>query len=212
MCRNEVTVKRWGSLAVAVMMLGGLSGCEIPTPMAVSAEEPEPFIETPPAPDPEPEEEVVVEEVFYASTAECMAGNWAVDNDTYGLFFQANDRRISAIEVRGSATMTIEGTQFRMFFEEWEIRYDTGEPAFLEVRNGSETVEFELGAGDVLTVVDREDETSFELFSLVGADGDLVGIASTDPGYLDLEGTSLTCTSDVLEFDGIDVPLTLKRL
>jgi hypothetical protein len=200
------------AVAAALVVVSSLAGCDIPTPMAVEPAEPEPIIETPPAPDPEPEEEVVVEEVSYASTLECMAGNWQVDNDTYGLFYQANDRRVSAIEVRGVATMTIEGTQFRMFFEEWEIRYDTGEPSFLEVRNGNETVDFALSAEDVFELVDREDETIFELFSLVGEGGDLVAIASTDPGFLEVDASTVTCNSTVLEFSGLDVPLTLKRL
>ena len=205
-------MKRWG-LCVTVMMVGaGLSGCDVPTPMAPPAEEPEIIVETPPAPDPDPEEEAVVQEVFYATTSECMAGNWVVDNDIYGLFFQANDQRVSAIEVRGMATMTVEGSQFRMFFEEWEIRYDTGEPAFLEVRNGSETVDFQLDSANVVSVTEREDETSYELFSLIGEAGDLVAIASTDPGYLDIEGATVTCTGDLLEFTGLEVPMTLNRL
>jgi hypothetical protein len=197
-----------GLMAVVV-----LSGCVPPGSGPVDTM---PFvdseIETPPAPDPDPIEEAVVDEVVFGSLSECLEGNWAVDNDAFAQFFAQTDDRVTSIDVSGVATIAVEGSRFRMFFDDWDIRYDTGEPSFLLVRGGNETVDFVLGDEDQLEVVERDDQIVFEMFALLGGDGEGVAIATNDPGFLPFDGATLACTASAVSVTVDGEAFILNRL
>ena len=188
-------------VASVIALAVGLSGCSGQRPQLVTTPPVEdPVVETAPLSDDDFEEEVIVEDIVYDSIEECLEGSWAIDNVAFGQFFAQSDDRIVAIDVEGVATMAIEGDTFRMFFEEWDIRYDTGDPTFLISRNGNETIQFVVTPDNVFEVVERDDQILLELFSIVGAgDGEGIAIATNDPGPLPLEGATLQCTSAALE-------------
>ena len=179
----------------------GVSGCIDPQmQLATTPPAEDPVIETAPLSDDEVEEDVDFEEIVFGSVEECLQGNWEVDNDAFGQFFAQTDDRVAAIDVDGLATMTIENGTYRMFFDEWDIRYDTGEPTFLITRNGNETVQFVVNQDGVMEVVERDDQINIELFSIVGdGDGEAIAISINDPGPLPLEGATLQCTGETLE-------------
>ena len=188
-------------VASVIALAVGLSGCSGQGPQLVTTPPVEdPVVETAPLSDDDFEEEVIVEDIVYDSLEECLQGSWAIDNVAFGQFFAQSDDRIVAIDVEGVASMAIEGDTFRMFFEEWDIRYDTGDPTFLISRNGNETVQFAITPDNVVEVVERDDQILLELFSIVGAgDGEGIAIATNDPGALPIEGSTLQCTSASLE-------------
>jgi hypothetical protein len=169
------------------------------------------LMETPPLPDvgietlpaPDPIEDAVGDEVVFDSLQECLEGYWVVDNDSFADFFVSTDDRVTNILMSGFASLTVEGNQFRMFFEEWDIQYETGDPSFLVVRDGNETVDFALQDA-VLEVVERDDQIVFEMFTLQPGDGEAIAIATNDPGFLPLDGATLDCTTKtlVVEVDG----------
>jgi hypothetical protein len=169
-------------------------------------------LETPPAPDPDPLEEAVFDEVVFDSLPECLQGNWAVDNDAFADFFARTDDRVTTIEVSGVATVLIEGSQLRMFFDEWDIRYETGDPAFLIARARNENIDFLIRDGDEFEVVERDNQIVFGIFSLMSGDGEGVGITTTDPGYLPFDGAALACTAATLTVDVAGEPFVLNRV
>jgi hypothetical protein len=198
---NSVTGRMGRMCALATALIVGLSGCVDPnSQLETTPPVEDPLVETAPLTDEEVEEDVIVEKIVYASVEECLQGNWDVNNEVFGEFFAQTDERVVAIDVSGLATMTIEDDTYRMFFEEWEIRYDTGEPIFLVSRSGNETVQFAITPDGVMEIVDRDDQVVLELFSVIGGDdGDVVAIATNDPGPLPFDGATLQCTADTLE-------------
>lgn len=200
-----------GALALCAIL--PLVGCVMPVvPLVETAPFVDSDLETPPAPDPDPLEEAVVDEVVVDSLPECLQGNWVVDNDVFADFFARTDDRVTTIEVSGVATVLIEGSQLRMFFDEWDIRYETGDPSFLLARAGNETVDFVIRDDDVFEVVERDNQIVFGMFSLMSGDGEGVGIATTDPGYLPFDGAALACTAATLTVDVAGEPFVLNRV
>lgn len=171
-----------------------------------------PLVETPPAPDPEPGDEAVFDEVVFDSTAQCLDGNWSANNEAYGNFFAQTDDDIIAVSVDGLATMTIDEDTFRVFFNEWDIRYDTGEPSFLITRNGNETVQFFLTDEDVLEVVERENAISLQMFSLIGGDGEALEMATDEADSLPMDGATVVCAASALEVYVDGQPFIFDRL
>jgi hypothetical protein len=186
-------------VAVAISLV--LTGCVDPNSQFVTTSPVEdPLIETSPLSDDEVEEEVIVEAVLFDSIEECLQGNWEVNNDEFGAFFAQTDERVVSIDVSGLATMTIDDDTYRMFFDNWGIQYDTGDPTFLISRSGNETVQFVVTDDGTLEVVERDDQIALEFFSIItGGDGEAIAIATTDPGPLPLEGSTLQCTGSTLE-------------
>jgi hypothetical protein len=191
---------RRGGAVVALLVAGlVLSGCAAPTNGFVETlPAPDPGIETPPAPDPEPSAEGV-DDVVFESTQECLVGNWVVNNDTYAVYFSGNQEELSEVSVEGLATFTVDEEKYRMFFDDWEIRYTDASKKRVEVRNGSETVDYDLVAIDTIIVVEREDEIDRGLFSLDAEDGDPVALASDEVGYLPLDEAVLRCSATTLD-------------
>jgi hypothetical protein len=160
----------------------------------------EPVAETAPVPEDAVEEEVVVEQVVFDSVDECLQGNWEINNEAFADFFARTDDRVVSVNVSGLATMTVDGDTYRMFFEEWSIQYDTGDPTFLISRNGSETVQFAMTPDSALDVVEQDDQVTLELFSIIeGGDGEAIAIATNDPGPLPLDASTLQCSPTTLE-------------
>lgn len=178
-----------------------LTGCVEPGEQLMTTLPGDDFVvETQPVADEELEEEVVLDEVVFATVEECLQGNWEVNNEAFGAYFAQGDDRVVDIDVAGLATLTIEDDTYRMFFEDWGIRYETGDPLFLLNRNGNETVQFEVTPEGVLEVLERDDQIVLEFFSLVGDDGfELIAIATNDPGPLPIDGATLQCTANTLQ-------------
>ena len=199
---HDVVTTRMGRIA-AVVFAGVvlLSGCIDPnTQLATTPPVEDTLIETAPLSDDEVEEEVVVEDVVFDSVEECLQGNWELNNEAFGHFFARTDERVVSIDVSGLGTMAIEGDGFRMFFDNWSIQYDTGDPTFLITRTGNETVQFVITSDGAMEFVEQDDQVVLELFSILGGgDGDAVAIATNDPGPLPLEGSTLQCTGPSLE-------------
>jgi len=157
-------------------------------------------IETPPLTDADLEADLSYDDLVFDSVEDCLQGSWSIDNEAYGAFFARNDDRVVSIDVSGLVTLTVELDTYRMFFTDWSIQYETGEPSFLIKRSGTETVQFVVTSDGVLEVVTRDDQIVLELFSLIpGGDGEAVGIATNDPGPLPLEGSVLECSAETLE-------------
>jgi hypothetical protein len=189
------------AVGVAVAISLALTGCVDPNSQFMTTPPvDDPLIETSPLADDEVEEEVFVDEVFFDSIEECLQGNWEVNNDQFGAFFAGTDERVVSIDVSGLATMTIDADTYRMFFDNWGIQYDTGDPTFLISRTGNETVQFVVTEDGALEVVERDDQIALEFFSIItGGDGEAIAIATNDPGPLPLEGSTLQCTGSTLE-------------
>jgi hypothetical protein len=192
---------KWSFFSLGIAFTIVVSGCIDPNSQLITTPPVEdPVIETAPLSDDDVEEEGIAEEVVFASIQECLQGNWEVNNDAFAEFFAETDDRVVAIDVEGLATMTIENGTYRMFFTEWDIRYDTGDPTFLESREGNETVQFVVSPDGVVEVVERDDQIIIELFSIVGeGDGEAIAIATNDPGPLPLDGSTLQCTATTLQ-------------
>ena len=189
----------WRGIVALVGVSLVVTGCVAPANGFVETlPAPDPGIETPPAPDPEPSADDV-DEVVFDSTQECFVGNWALDNDAYALFFAGFQEELSLVSVNGLATLTVDGETYRMFFDDWEIRYTDAGKQRVEVRNGRETVDYDLAAIDTIIIVEREDEVDRGLFSLDGEDGDPVALASDEAGYLPLDDAVLRCTATTLD-------------
>jgi len=188
-------------VALSVALLVGVSACADTSQQLVTTPPvDDTVIETPPLTDDDLDEEVMADDVVFETVEKCLQGNWEVNNEAFGQYFADNDDRVVTIDVDGLATMTIEDATYRMFFDEWDIRYDTGDPSFLISRNGNETVQFAITEGRVLEVVERDDQVIIELFSIVGGgDGDAVAISTNDPGPLPLDGASLECSGTTLQ-------------
>lgn len=191
----------WQVVSVTAAVTLVLSGCaDSGTQVVTTPPVEDPVIETPPLTDDDLEEEVVVEDLVFDSLDECLQGNWAVDNESFGEYFRQTDERVVDIDVTGLATLTVEDDTYRMFFTDWEIRFDTGEPTFLISRNGNEAVQFVINDDSVLEVVERDDQVTLDEFSIVGSgDTEAIGIASSRPGPLPLEGATFQCTGTTLE-------------
>ena len=189
------------AVGAAVATLLALTGCvNSGSQLVTTAPLEEPLFETPPLADDAVEEEVIVEEVFFDSIEECLQGNWEVNNDQFGAFFAGTDERVVTINVSGLATMTIDDDTYRMFFDDWSIQYDTGDPTFLLSRTGNETVQFVVTEDGALEVLERDDQIALEFFSIIsGGDGEAIAIATNDPGPLPLEGATLQCAGSSLE-------------
>jgi len=199
--RNRKGSSRWSFCALGVGLSLALSGCIDPgAQLATTPPVEDPVIETAPLTDDDVEEEVIPEDIVFASVEECLQGNWEVNNEAFAEYFAATDDRVVEIDVGGLATMTIEEDTYRMFFTDWDIRFETGDPTFLISRTGSETVQFVVVDDSVFEVVERDDQIIIELFSIVGGgDGEAIAIATNDPGPLPLEGSTLQCTGPTLE-------------
>ena len=190
-----------GAVGIAAAISLALTGCVNPNSQLMTTPPvDDTIIETTPLADDEVEEEVLVEEVLFDSIEECLQGNWEINNDQFGAFFAQTDDRVVSIDVSGLATMIIDDDTYRMFFENWGIQYDTGDPTFLISRAGSETVQFVITEDGALQVVERDDQIALEFFSIItGGDGEAIAIATSDPGPLPLEGSTLQCTGSTLE-------------
>jgi hypothetical protein len=190
-----------GAVAVAVVVALGLSGCIDPNSQFATTPPVDDFVvETEPLPDDAVEEEVIVEDIVYANVEECLQGNWEINNEAFGEFFARTDERVVSITVSGLATMAIEGDSYRMFFEEWSIQYDTGDPTFLLARAGNETVQFSITPDGAMEFLEQDDQIVLEFFSIVdGGDGEAIAIATSEPGPLPLDGSTLQCTGASLE-------------
>ena len=189
------------SAVVALAISMAVAGCVDPgLQFVATAPVEDPLVETAPLTDDDVEEEVIVDEVLFDSIGECLQGNWELSNEEFGAFFAHLDERVVSIDVSGLATMTIDEDIYRMFFENWSIQYDTGDPTFLISRSGSETVQFLITPDGALEVVARDDLITLELFSIVdGGDGEAIAIATSDPGPLPLAESTLQCSADTLE-------------
>lgn len=196
-----VTARMNGLVAVGIAAVVGLVGCVDPnTQLAATPPVDEFVVETAPLTDDEVEEEVILEDIVFASTEECLQGNWEVNNDAFGHFFARTDERVVTINVSGLATMVIEDDSYRMFFDSWSVQYDTGDPTFLISRDGSDTAQFVIGPDGVMEFVEQDDQVVLELFSIIGGgDGEAIAIATSDPGPLPLDGATLQCTGPSLE-------------
>lgn len=188
-------------VAVVGALTLGLSGCVDPSSqLATTPPADDPLVETMPLSDDEVEEDIPVVEIVFDTIEECLQGNWQINNDAFGDFFARTDERVVNINVAGLATMTIEDDTYRMFFDNWAIQYDTGDPTFLISRDGSETVQFVITADNVMEVAQADDQINLELFSIIGGgDGEGIAIATSDPGPLPLDGATLQCTGSALE-------------
>ena len=188
-------------LAVVGALTLGLSGCVDPSSqLATTPPADDPLVETMPLSDDEVEEDIPVVEIVFDTIEECLQGNWQINNDAFGDFFARTDERVVNINVAGLATMTVEDDTYRMFFDNWAIQYDTGDPTFLISRDGSETVQFVITADNVMEVAQTDDQINLELFSIIGGgDGEGIAIATSDPGPLPLDGATLQCTGSALE-------------
>jgi hypothetical protein len=198
---DSATVHRGSVCALAFALALGLTGCIDPNSQFAATPPVDDFVvETEPLADDAVEEEVSVDEIVYASVEECLQGNWEVNNEAFGEFFAQTDERVVSIDVSGLATMAIEGDTYRMFFENWSIQYDTGDPTFLLARAGSETVQFSITPDASIEFVEQDDQIVLEFFSIVGGgDGEAIAIATSDPGPLPLDGSTLQCTHSSLE-------------
>ncbi len=188
-------------VAVVGALTLGLSGCVDPSSqLATTPPADDPLVETMPLSDDEVEEDIPVVEIVFDTIEECLQGNWQINNDAFGDFFARTDERVVNINVAGLATMTVEDDTYRMFFDNWAIQYDTGDPTFLISRDGSETVQFVITADNVMEVAQADDQINLELFSIIGGgDGEGIAIATSDPGPLPLDGATLQCTGSALE-------------
>ena len=198
---DSVTARLGGLVVVGLAAVWGLAGCVDPnTQLATTPPIDEFMVETAPLSDDDVEEEVVVEDIVFDSVEECLQGNWEVNNEAFGHFFARTDERVVTIDVSGLATMAIDDDTFRMFFENWSIQYDTGDPTFLITRSGNETVQFVITPDGAMEFVEQDDQIVLELFSIIGGgDGEAIAIATNDPGPLPLEGSTLQCTAATLE-------------
>ena len=199
---HEVPTTRIAGI-VAVVFAGGmvLSGCIDPnTQLATTPPVEDTLIETAPLSDDDVEDNVVVGDIVFDTAEECLQGNWELNNEAFGDFFARTDERVVSIDVSGLGTMAIEGDGYRMFFDNWSIQYDTGDPTFLITRTGNETVRFVITSDGAMEFVEQDDQVALELFSILdGGDGDAIAIATNDPGPLPLEGSTLQCTGPTLE-------------
>ena len=198
---DVVTTRIGGLVSLAIAVGLGLAGCVDPeSQLVTTAPVDDTLIETAPLPDDDVEEEFVVDEIVYASVEECLQGNWEVNNEAFGHFFARTDERVVTINVSGLATMAVENDGYRMFFDNWSIQYDTGDPTFLITRTGNESVQFVITPDSAMEFVEQDDQVVLELFSILGGgDGDAVAIATNDTGPLPMEGSILQCTSATLE-------------
>ncbi len=195
--RTTRRVVRGGVALVASSLL--VTGCVAPSDGFVETlPAPDPGIETPPAPDPEPTAEEG-DEVVFDSTQECLEGNWMLDNDKYAAFYVGYREGVSFVSASGLATFTVDDEKYRMFFDDWEIRYTDAGDQRIEVRNGSETVIYDLVPIDTIVVAEREEEIDLGVFSLVGGDGDPVALASSEQAFLPLDDAFLRCTASTLD-------------
>jgi len=199
-----------GVVASVMCVVSGCvgSGIERSVPAAIT----EDFIETPPAPDPDPAEQVEAKEVAYSSTSECVRGNWVVDNEAFAEFFVRQDDRVVSAVADGLATVTFDEAGYRMYFDDFDIRYTTGDPEFLLSRAGNETAEIIIESGDVLGVVARDDQITLGLFSLIGEEGDAIAMAVRDPGFFPFDGARLVCGERELEVHARGDVFVLNRL